>query len=148
VLQAASSCGHITWGQPFAVIEKKNTNINCFGEAGVDKVNDNTSLTLENGSAMAERKILMGVAWYRREEYTLLRALASDPEDMACTYEQWMVGANKLIADLEERGVAAQKVDVQVRELAAWCGQQSRPIDGKARSEYAAQKLRAEPGIS
>ncbi len=83
-----------------------------------------------------------GVAWYRQEEYTLLRALASDAEDMAETYEQWLAGVTKLMRELREQGVNARRVDVDVRELAAWCEGRGRPLDGAARSEFVAQKVR------
>jgi hypothetical protein len=85
--------------------------------------------------------MIVGVAWYRREEYALLRALASDAESMAATYEEWLAGATKLVADLQRQGVNAHRVDVEVRELAAWCERQGRPLDGAARSEFATQKI-------
>jgi hypothetical protein len=90
------------------------------------------------------RNTLLAVAWYRPEEYALLLALASDTASMAHNYDEWLAGVIKLMADLREQGIQVCKVDVSVRELAAWCEQQGRPIDGAARSEFAARKVRGE----
>jgi hypothetical protein len=86
--------------------------------------------------------MIAGIAWYRRDEYALLRALASDTESMAATYEDWLVGATKLLADLQEQGLTARRVDVEVRELVAWCEREGRALNGAARSEFATQKIR------
>jgi len=87
------------------------------------------------------RKMIAGIAWYRREEYGLLRTLASDADSMAATYDEWLAAGTKLIAELEKQGIVARKVDVEVRELAAWCERQGRPLDGAARSEFVTHKV-------
>ena len=58
--------------------------------------------------------MIAGIAWYRRDGYALLRGLASDTDSMAATYEEWLVEATKLLADLQEQGRTARRVDVEV----------------------------------
>lgn len=86
--------------------------------------------------------LVTGIAWYRREEYELLHAISADATSMADTYDAWLAGVTKLQLQLQERGMSIRKVDIDVRELLAWCEQQGRPLDGKARSEFVAEKVR------
>ena len=93
---------------------------------------------------MDESNMIVGIAWYRSEQYGLLRALAADADLMANTYEEWLAGVTKTMDDLRQRGIVARRVDVDVRELVAWCQQRGRPLDGEARSIYAAEKLKSD----
>ena len=90
---------------------------------------------------MDEPNVLIGIAWYRPDQYALLRALAVDSDSMADTYEQWLAGVTKTIDDLRQRGVVARKVNVDINDLVAWCQQRKKPLNGAARSEYVTEKL-------
>jgi len=92
---------------------------------------------------MNESNLIVGIAWYRPEQYGLLRALSADADSMANTYEEWLAGVTRTMDDLRQRGMVARRVDVEVRDLAAWCQQRGRPLDGEARSTYAAEILRS-----
>ena len=92
---------------------------------------------------MNESNLIVGIAWYRPEQYELLRALSADADSMANTYEEWLVGVTKTMNDLRKRGIASRRVDDDVKELATWCQQRSRPLNGEARSTYAAENLRS-----
>ena len=87
--------------------------------------------------------MIVGVAWYRAEQYGLLRALAVDSDSMADTYEQWLAGVTKTMNDMRQQSMVAHRVDVDVNELVVWCERQGRVWDGGARSEYAAGMLRS-----
>lgn len=63
---------------------------------------------------------------------------------MADTYEQWEAGVSKTMDDLHQQGVDARRVDVDIRDLAAWCAERGMPLDGKSRSTYAAEKVKAD----
>jgi hypothetical protein len=86
--------------------------------------------------------VVAGIAWFRANQWQLLRSLATDAEDLEETHEEWVKIAEKTIDDLARRGVLAQKVDVDVNELQAWCSAQNRPLDSSARAAYAAAHLR------
>ena len=83
------------------------------------------------------RRSVIGVAWYRREEWELLRAMAADADSLEKTYEEWLAVAEKTLRKLRQQGLELHKVDVDVTELAAWCRAQGRPLDGGARAEFA-----------
>jgi hypothetical protein len=87
-------------------------------------------------------QVVAGIAWFRANQWQLLRSLATDAEDLEETHEEWVKIAEKTIEDLARQGVLAQKVDVDVNELQAWCSAQNRPLDSSARAAYAAAHLR------
>jgi hypothetical protein len=96
---------------------------------------------------MKQSNIVVGVAWYRPEQYGLLLALSVDSESMAKTYDEWLAGITRTMEDLRKPGVIARRVDVDVRVLVAWCEERDRPLDGAARSEFAAERVRLDyPG--
>ena len=89
-------------------------------------------------------KTIVGIAWYRPEQYALLRALAADADSMANTHEEWLAGVTKTMGELRRSGVVVRRVDVDVRELVEWCQQRNRHLDGAARSTYAAERVHSE----
>ena len=93
---------------------------------------------------MNESNMIVGIAWYRPEQYGLLRALSTDTDSMEKTYEEWLAGVTRTMDELRRIGVAAQRVDVEIKELVAWCQQRGLALDGQARSQYAAEFLRSD----
>ena len=81
------------------------------------------------------------MAWYRPDQWTLLRAVSADGERLEATYEEWLSFASGQLRDLQAHGLQVEKIDVEVAALVRWCNSQSRPVDGEARAEYARQGL-------
>jgi uncharacterized membrane protein len=89
----------------------------------------------------AKGAAVMGVAWYRPEQWKLLRKVSADVEDLEETHSEWMAEANKTLTILKEEDVCFVKVDVDVEELVKWCSEKGVKIDGAARSEFVVYKL-------
>jgi len=92
----------------------------------------------------AERRVAIGIAWYRREQWSLLLCLIPDPEVFPHTYDEWLAKAEDTLRQANIDGVVAKKVDVDVKELIAWAESRDRAPDGAARAEYASYKLKAD----
>jgi hypothetical protein len=88
-----------------------------------------------------QTNIVVGVAWYRPEQWSLLRALAADPDKLEQTHAEWLALATKSMADLQKVGVLLEKFDVDVQELARWCEQKGLPLDGGARARFVTEKM-------
>jgi len=84
---------------------------------------------------------VIGVAWYRPEQWDRLLQIAADREVLEDTFEEWKVIAEESLKKFA-RGYHLRKVDIDVEELLGWCNAHNRPVDGAARSEFAAEKLR------
>ena len=86
-------------------------------------------------------EIVAGIAWFRADQWQLLRSLSTDADELEKTYEEWVAIAEKTVQDLTRQGVLVRKVDVDVNELQVWCSAQKRPLDSSARAQYAAAHL-------
>ena len=86
-------------------------------------------------------EIVAGIAWFRADQWQLLRSLSIDANELEKTYEEWVAIAEKAIEDLARQGVFARKVDVDVNDLQVWCSARKQPLDSSARAQYAAAHL-------
>ncbi len=97
---------------------------------------------------MTETNSVTGVAWYRREDWSRLREIASDRTNLDDSYEAWLAGAQKTLLDLAIAGVAARRVSVDIEALVRWCRAEGRPVDSAARAAFVADQLRrADQGL-
>ena len=83
----------------------------------------------------------IAVAWYRPEQWERLHAVSVDVDDLEQTYDEWLLKAEIALADLRKKGFFVQKIEIDIEELVKWCKSRQLPIDGAARSAYAAEKL-------
>jgi len=90
----------------------------------------------------SESTNILGIAWYRREEWPHLLEIATDRDELEDTYEEWLHNAETRFHEMAEAGINAMKVYINVDELQDWCIVQSRPLDGSARAVFTAEKLR------
>jgi hypothetical protein len=87
-------------------------------------------------------EVVLGIAWFRPDQWDLLRSVSADPDVLEPTYDEWEKLARRTIHDLAREGILARKVDVDVERLQDWCKAQQRPLDASARAAYATQRLR------
>lgn len=86
--------------------------------------------------------IKLGVAWYREDQWQLLKSTASDAENIEDTYQEWLQSAEKAMKRLEKQGFKPGKVDLNVKEFNGWCEREGRIPNAGSRSEYTAELLR------
>lgn len=91
---------------------------------------------------MNGRNVVTGIAWYRRDQWTRLRELASDADKLEESYEDCLAGAQKALVQMGIAGMRAQRVDVDLDELARWCRAEGRSLDSAARAAFVASRLR------
>jgi len=90
----------------------------------------------------SESQLVLGIAWYRRDQWSRLRELSLDADELEATYEEWLVWATERLEELKAKGVAAHKVDVDVEELLNWCWKNALPVAAPARAQFAAERVR------
>ena len=90
-----------------------------------------------------EARIITGVAWYRPEQWRRLREVAEDVENLEESYEEWLQTAERLIREGIPSNVSIEKIDVDVEDLLTWCNARGFEINGKTRTQYVSEKLRA-----
>src|SRR5258708_39101406 len=52
----------------------------------------------------------VAMAWYRRDQWELLRAVSRDGQSLEQTYDEWAAFASKQVRDLESKGFAVHKI--------------------------------------
>ena len=87
-----------------------------------------------------EPRMVSGVAWYKREQWDLLKSVAPDADKLEKTYDEWIEYAERAFKDVRETGIDLVKVDVE--ELIRWCKDKRRPVDGAARTSFVIHKLK------
>jgi hypothetical protein len=84
---------------------------------------------------------VVGIAWYRREQWNRLREISSDRDDLEETYDEWVGDAVKALENLHAAGIDPVKVPVDTEELVEWCRGKERPVNGQSRSSFVAEKV-------
>ena len=90
----------------------------------------------------APREVVVGIAWFRPDQWELLRSVSVDADVLEQTHAEWEKLARQTIKDLARQGILARRVDVDVQRLQAWCAEHQRPLDASARASYATERLR------
>ena len=84
---------------------------------------------------------VIGVAWYRPEQWETLRNVSVDRDKLEEKYAEWLADAERVVKQLQQQGLRVIKVDVEISDLMLWCESQQIPLDAEARSNYAAFKV-------
>ncbi len=93
--------------------------------------------------AQQGRGAVVGVAWYRAEEWRRLKEVVADPDVLENTHAEWLAIAEKHVGELRAEGVIAEPVEIVLDELLDWCDRKCRPLDSAARAAFTVEKLRA-----
>lgn len=84
----------------------------------------------------------LGFAWFRPDQWTRLREISADRDELEATFAAWESRAAEMLRSLQAQGMNIEKVIVDVEEILAWCKDRGLPFDASARSGYVAELLR------
>lgn len=87
-------------------------------------------------------RMVVGVGWYRAEDYGAILELREDSEKLSNTYQSWLVAAEKGLAHLKSQGQEAYPVEVRPDELREWCKAQGTAPNAKSQIALVNRKLR------
>jgi len=80
---------------------------------------------------------LIGLAWYRAEDYPVLRAMFADGRKLQATYQEWVEEAQRTYTFLIGEGFHVIKISIDPDLFPAWCAKRGIAMDADARSRYA-----------
>ena len=86
---------------------------------------------------------IIGIAWYRKEQWALLRQVSEEPDKFEDTHEEWLNNATAFKKKLEVEGIVVKEVDIDIEYIIKWCKERHIPINSNNIAEYVASKLRA-----
>jgi hypothetical protein len=86
--------------------------------------------------------VKVGVAWYRKEQWSRLREISEDADRLEETYDEWLGVASESFARFQAAGMPVEKVDIDVNELLTWCQSQGSPVNADSRARFTPEKIR------
>lgn len=84
---------------------------------------------------------LMGIAWYRKDQWERFRAAAADRDAIDEDYEVWRSKAQDSFNYFMKVGTPATRIEIDLDELLQWCVAHNRVLDANARAEFTSEKL-------
>ena|SRR5689334_9917994 len=82
---------------------------------------------------------VIGMPWYRAEDYSRLREIVADPHAMASAFDLWQASAlnNEQVA--KDAGFTVVRVLLEPLSFGAWCTERGLSPDGAARVRFASE---------
>ena len=68
-------------------------------------------LSVSGDEEPSEEDVVIGVAWYRPEQYERLLEISVDGEELEATYDEWMENAEDTLKEIQKKGIYFEKVD-------------------------------------
>ena len=84
-------------------------------------------------------KVMVGIGFYRREQWPLLLDAADDSHILEKTYDEWLDVVDTSIDAIKAHGLEPKLVDVDVDQLISFCRKEGIRNDAGARSKYIAK---------
>lgn len=88
------------------------------------------------------QKLRIAIAWYKPDQWALLKAYSIDKEVIEDTFEEWAEHAEKQFEGLRKEGLNMHKVVIDIDAMVAWCKENDLPVDAESRAKYATDLLR------
>lgn len=88
------------------------------------------------------KNLVMGVTWYRPEQWERLQEISEDKESFDMTYEESLVDSENKVKQLEAQGIRPVKVEVDVEEMLTRCSTQGLSVTPETGTKFMMTKLR------
>jgi hypothetical protein len=88
------------------------------------------------------KTLIMGVSWYRAEQWHRLWEISEDKATFETTYEASLLEWEKKMQQLEAQGIRPIKVEVDVEALLTWCTTQGLAVTPETRTKFMMNTLR------
>jgi len=86
--------------------------------------------------------MVLGIGFYRREQWPLLIETAVDSHLLEKTYDEWMEVLDSSIEKIRVAGLEPELVEIDVEELLSFCKKEGLPNNAATRSRFIAKLTR------
>jgi hypothetical protein len=90
---------------------------------------------------------VIGLAWFRKQDYPKLRAIFEDADEMHDTWEEWVESAMKVEERLKTEGFIVDRIRIHPDTFPEWCRNAGVRIIASARSKFTAEAVAKKHGI-
>jgi hypothetical protein len=84
---------------------------------------------------------IIGLPWYRREDYPAIRQMMADSHVLASAYEQWLAAAENNENVGLQAGLEIVRVLIKPEDFRVWCIARDLKPDSTARTKYAGEHI-------
>ena len=85
---------------------------------------------------------VVGIAWYRPDNYRRVLEIMVDREDLPGSFIEWRKRAEKALRQLKRQGHIVVRIPLDADEFEQWCRESGQRTDGSARARYASDMVR------
>jgi hypothetical protein len=83
-----------------------------------------------------EKIHIVGIAWYKPENFDQLLAMFEDGNTIRLSYPEWRKAAELGVERHQRAGKTTVKIDIDPVEFPRWCAYEGRPMNAQARIAY------------
>ena len=83
-----------------------------------------------------KKKMVLGIGFYRSDQWPLLVKTATDSHLLEKTYDEWMEILDSSIEKIRANGLEPRLVEVDVEELLVFCKKEGLPNNASTRSRF------------
>lgn len=83
------------------------------------------------------RSMIVGLPWYKAENFVQLRLLFEDSTLIQTTYAEWIKSAEVITGRFHREGRKTVRIDIDPVEFPRWCAEKGIRLDGASRCAYA-----------
>lgn len=83
---------------------------------------------------------VLGMVWYRQEDFDRLKAMFSDGSKIGPTFDDWLDSAQKGYEKLTADGNVVVKAYIDPESFPQWCAEHGKELDARGRSAYANER--------
>ncbi len=84
---------------------------------------------------------VVGVCWYRQDQYERFLESAKDREALEGTWAEWQITAERIIRQYRSMGLDVRKVEIDLDDLLAYCMVEGKPNTAETRAAYVVELM-------
>jgi endo-alpha-1,4-polygalactosaminidase (GH114 family) len=88
------------------------------------------------------KDFVIGIGFYKREQWTRLLERASDSYRLESSYDEWLEVVTSSVEKIRAQGIKPVLVDVDIEELTDYCKKKGLENNGATRSMFVAELAR------
>ena len=81
--------------------------------------------------------MIIGIVWYKEEDYPILKNLFEDGNTLPDSYSEWLEKTQNLFNQLIQKGLTPIKAYIDPETFPKWCIKRGHRLNAKARTAYA-----------
>ena len=84
---------------------------------------------------------IMGLAWYRADDYVRIQSIFIDSDNLPASYQEWLSKAEAFEKKIRDSGVRVERIVIDADTFPDWCASLGCNVDTEARKRFVNQKV-------